>query len=312
MDLKQITYFLAIVTAGSFTAAADELYVSQSSLSKQIRALEKELDAVLFDRDQRRIKLTPLGEAFLPHARRVHDAYDAMLVTLADAKGLAPAFAVAAIPVIAQYRVTSAIVRFRAAFPDISFTLEEREAAVIAPGMESHRYDLAIMRSNFLDDALYTSIPITRDRFVLAVAATHPLALRAEVALAELAGLPFVMFDRGTIVRELADDACRAAGFTPTAVYSSTRVESVLGMVAASSGVALIMEQVVAYHEHAGVVVVPLAEQIESTVVIAHPKRRRLSQSARTFVDFVAAHSGEGMSPAGNRQQSLPVDETAF
>ena len=309
MDLKQITYFLAIVTAGSFTAAADELYVSQSSLSKQIRALEKELDAVLFDRDQRRIKLTPLGEAFLPHARRVHDAYDAMLVTLADAKGLAPAFAVAAIPVIAQYRVTSAIVRFRAAFPDISFTLEEREAAVIAPGMESHRYDLAIMRSNFLDDALYTSIPITRDRFVLAVAATHPLALRAEVALAELAGLPFVMFDRGTIVRELADDACRAAGFTPTAVYSSTRVESVLGMVAASSGVALIMEQVVAYHEHAGVAVVPLEEQIESTVVIAYPKHRRLSQPARTFVDFIASHSREdGLSPTDNRPQSVPGD----
>lgn len=306
MDLKQIAYFLAIVTCGSFTAAADELYISQSSLSKQIRALERELDAELFDRNQRKVRLTPLGEVFLPHARHLQDGYGAMLVTLSEAKGVTPAFAVAAIPVIAQYRITSAIAHFRTAFPEVPFTLEEREAAAIVPGMEDRRYDLAIMRNNVLDETLYTTVPIAQDRFVLAVAATHPLAMQPCVALSELAGLPFVMFDQGTTVRELAEEACRAAGFTPTIVYSSTRVESVLGMVAADSGVALIMEQVVTHHDHTGVAVVPLVEQIDSMVVIAYPKDRRLSQPTRAFVDFVATHMHEndGLPPAENRQQS--------
>lgn len=99
MDLTQIAYFLAIVDAGSFTAAAEELYISQSSLSKQIRALEKELNADLFDRGRRQIELTPWGKAILPHARHLHEAHEAMLVTLAEAKGTVPTFAVAAIQI---------------------------------------------------------------------------------------------------------------------------------------------------------------------------------------------------------------------
>ena len=69
MELKQIRYFLAIVEVGSFSVAADELYISQSSLSKQISALEKELGVRLFDRSKRQIALTAAGEACLKHAQ---------------------------------------------------------------------------------------------------------------------------------------------------------------------------------------------------------------------------------------------------
>ncbi len=96
------------------------------------------------------------------------------------------------------------------------------------------------------------------------------------------------MFDRGTVVHELAVDACRAAGFEPRIFYASLRVESVLGLVASNSGVALMMEKVFAYHRHPDVVAIPLEEVIESTIVLAAPKDRKLPHAAKLFMEFVA------------------------
>ena len=72
MEIRQIQYFLSIVDTGSFSAAADEHYISQSSLSKMIIALEKELTVTLFDRSKRKVSLTEAGEAFLRHARKLN------------------------------------------------------------------------------------------------------------------------------------------------------------------------------------------------------------------------------------------------
>ena len=82
MEIRQIQYFLSIVETGSFSAAADEHYISQSSLSKVIIALEKELGVPLFDRSKRKVFLTEAGEAFLGHARKLNADYKAMVVEL--------------------------------------------------------------------------------------------------------------------------------------------------------------------------------------------------------------------------------------
>lgn len=97
-----------------------------------------------------------------------------------------------------------------------------------------------------------------------------------------------IMFDRGTVVHELAVDACRAAGFEPRIFYASLRVESVLGLVASNSGVALMMAQLVAYHRHPEVVAIPLEEVIESDIVLAAVQGRRLPHTAKLFLEFVA------------------------
>ena len=82
MEIRQIQYFLSIVETGSFSAAADEQFISQSSLSKKIIALEKEFGVSLFDRSKRKVFLTEAGETFLEHARKINLAYQAMVVDL--------------------------------------------------------------------------------------------------------------------------------------------------------------------------------------------------------------------------------------
>jgi len=86
MEMKQVKYFLTVAELGSFSAAADNLYISQSSLSKQIMALEKELGFALFDRSKRMIVLTEAGATFRKYARRLHDEYEEMLDNLKQYK----------------------------------------------------------------------------------------------------------------------------------------------------------------------------------------------------------------------------------
>jgi DNA-binding transcriptional LysR family regulator len=290
MDITQVQYVLAVAATGSFSAAADELYISQSSLSKQIMALEKELGVALFDRSKRQIALTPAGAVFLEHARTIDAAQRALLADLARFKA-APMLRIVAIPVIAQYGITDHVARFRSAHPDIDLVLDEREASAILPALASQQYDLAFLRNNYLDPAAYVTHPVAHDRMVVVVARTHRLAGRASLALAELANENHIMFDRGTVVHELAVDACRAAGFEPRIFYASLRVESVLGLVASNAGVALMMAQLVAYHRHPEVVAIPLDEGIESDIVLAAVRGRKLPHTARLFMEFVGKTS---------------------
>lgn len=293
MEIRQVRCVLAVAAMGSFSAAAEELYLSQSSLSKQIIALEQELGCVLFDRSRRKVALTPAGAAFLRHARTIDDAYQALLTELGEHRA-APSLAIVAIPVIAQYGITAHIGEFRRAQPQIELQLEEREAAGILPALNAHQFDLAFVRDNYLEAEQYHLQRIAGDQMLVVVSCRHPLAARASVALAELAGENHIMFDRGTVVHELAVDACRAAGFEPRIFYASLRVESVLGLVASNSGVALMMEKVARYHSHPDVVMLTLEEMVASTIVLAAPRNRKLSWPARLFWQFMEARLASG------------------
>lgn len=288
MDIKQVEYFLKVVETGSFSAAADDLYISQSSLSKQIMALETELGFLLFDRTKRKIVITPAGKTFLPHARNLHTAYLSMLVDVAPHK-TAPTLSIIAIPVIAQYDITAQIARFNLAYPQIQLALEEREAAAILPALTNQQFDLAFLRDNYLDKNLYNCIEVAHDYFQVILSQQHPLAGKPRLCMADLANENFIMFDKGTGVHELTVEACHLAGFEPRIFYASLRVESILGLVASNSGVALMMKKVFDYHKHPEVVSVPLQEAISSNLVLAWPRQKRLSGAASSFVDFISS-----------------------
>ena len=290
MDFTQVQYVLAVAATGSFSGAADELYISQSSLSKKIIALERELGVTLFDRSRRQIALTPAGAAFVEHGRVIDDAGRSLLAALGEFKAT-PTLRIVAIPVIAQYGIAETISQFRDRHPEIALTLEEREASAILPALESQQFDLAFLRDNYLDRADFRLCEVVKDRLKVAISRKHRFAGRSSLALAALADENHIMFDKGTVVHELAVDACRAAGFEPRIFYASLRIESVLGLVASNSGVALMMEKVVAYHRHPDVLAIALDELIESCIVLAAPRATRLSRPARLFMDFVAEQS---------------------
>ena len=286
MEFKQVECFLEIVKTGSFTAAADELYITQSCVSKYIFALEKELGFPLFDRNKRKIAITQAGEIFLKHARNLHSDYQSMLAELSQYK-TTPYFSILAIPVIAQYGITTYLGQFRSSFPQLYFTLEEREASSILTALNNNQYDMAFIRDNYLDKSTHSFLHITGDKLLVVVSKNHHYANRQTISLADLANENFIMFDKGTVVHELTLDACRSAGFEPRIFYASLRIESILGLVSSNSGVALMMEKIYNFHRPEDVVAIPLDETIESNLVLAWLADKKLSRPARIFIEFI-------------------------
>jgi DNA-binding transcriptional LysR family regulator len=287
MEIKQIQYFLSVVDSGSFSAAADDLYISQSSLSKQILALEKYLDVQLFDRSKRKIALTDAGKAFQKHAMDIHEIHEAMLLDLRDFRMTPASLSIAAIPVIAQYGITSYVAQFRRAYPKVDLVLDEREASTVLPALSQHKYELAFVRDYGIDTDQYATLEVVRDRMMVAVSRNHDMADRKSISLAELSDENFIMFNKGTLVYELAVTACQSEGFEPRVFYSSLRGASIIGLVASNSGIALMMEKVLDYYRNPDVLAIPLEKNIESRIVIAYLRNDPLSQSAKTFLQFM-------------------------
>jgi DNA-binding transcriptional LysR family regulator len=287
MDILQIQYFLSIVETGSFSAAADEHFISQSSLSKKIMALEKELGVPLFDRSKRKIFLTDAGEVFLEHARKINVAYKAMIVDLNGYKSDTDIFSIAAIPVIAQYGITTYIAQFREVYPNIQFTLEEIDGLNILPALEEHRFDLAFTRHNFLDNEKFISLELCKDKLLVAVSNKNRHAARSRISIKELSDDNFIVFDRVTDLHKLIMEECKKAGYDPMIFYSSHRKVSVFALVGANIGLALLPSKIYEYHKHPDVLAIPLEEYIECNIVLAYLKNKKLPKAANVFVDFI-------------------------
>jgi DNA-binding transcriptional LysR family regulator len=287
MEIRQIQYFLSIVETGSFSAAADEHFISQSSLSKKIIALEEELGVPIFDRSKRKVSLTEAGEAFLEHARKIDVAHKAMSVDLNGYKSDTDTFSIAAIPVITQYRITSYFAQFQDLYPDIHFTLEEIHGLNIFPALEERRFDVAITRNNFLDHDKFTSFEIRKDKLLVVVSPKNRHASRSSISIKELSDDNFIVFDKVTDLHQLIMEECKKAGFDPTIFYSSHRKVSVFGLVGANIGLALMPSKIFDYHKHPDVLAIPLVENIECNVVLTYLKNKKLPKSAKLFIEFL-------------------------
>lgn len=293
MDIKQVEYFVSIAETGSFSLAAEALYISQSSLSKQIIALEKELGVKLLDRSQRKIALTEAGKIFLKHALKMKETHRSLEAELGEYKKATPSLKIVAIPVIAQYGITTHLAQFQKAYSDINFTIEERQASTALPALGQNKYDLAFARDYKIDAAIFSYFSILSDRFVAVVSCDHHLAQRKSIALNELADENFIMFNDGTLMHELSVNACKSAGFEPRVFYTAARTTSIIGMVASNIGVSLIMEKVLNYYQRSDVIAIPLKQTVESKIILAYPKDRKLSKSAKAFLEYMKKQVGE-------------------
>jgi LysR family transcriptional activator of glutamate synthase operon len=287
MDSRQVHYFLTIVKTGSFSAAADELYISQSSLSKQIMALEKELGIQLFDRSKRQITLTEAGRIFLKYAHNIDEAHNSIRLDLEALKPGPESLSIVAIPVLAQYGIPNHIARFRETHPSIHFTLEEREGMSVLPALNSESFDLAFVRDNIVDKEQYSGLEISKDILVVVISLRNRFASRESLSMAELSNENFIMFDKGTILHNLLIQECNKAGFEPRIFYASLHIEDIIGLVASNIGIALMPEKLFEYDQHADVVSIPLVETVESNVVLVAPKNKKPSRAARTFIEFM-------------------------
>jgi DNA-binding transcriptional LysR family regulator len=293
MDLKQAQYFLAIVERGSFSAAAAHHFISQSSLSKRIIALEEELGVALFDRSKRQVSLTEAGEAFLTHAQKLNETYFSLISDLDDFKYEGESLTIATVPVITEYGITNLIADYRKHHPEVNIDIEELDGLNILPALDEHRFDLAFTRYNYLDPNQYESLMVHKDKFIVIVSKNNPLAEKSLLSLNDLRDQNFIVFDKVTGLQRLLIDECNQCGFEPTIFYSSHRKMSVFGLVGANVGIALTPLKIYEYHKTPEVTAIPLEETIYCHIVLVYRKNKKLPAAAVSFAEYIKNHAQE-------------------
>ena len=247
LDVRRLRVLREVSLRGSFSAAAQALAYSQSAVSQQIAALEREAGTRLVERDTRGVRLTEAGQALVRRADTILaelDAADAELAALAGLRGgrvRLSTFASAATALL-----PAAVTAFRADHPEVQVELSLVEATAEAlDGVRAGRADLALLTQPVdqpLPD-LVEAHPLFEDPMLIVLPAGHPLARRRALALADLAGEPWVLgggpgcSDRDTVLR-----ACHAAGFEPrvTVAFPTDDYNATQGMVAAGAGITLL------------------------------------------------------------------------
>lgn len=273
MQIQYYKEFVVLAETLNFWAAAEALFISQSVLSKHIRAMERELGAPLFVRTSRRVALTELGQKLLPTARRICDLQ-------AKAEALARQAAhsgrvrlrVAALPDIAHYGFSQAVIRFQRQFPEAELEVEEMDTQPAREALLAGRCDLAICRESgeappaepLQTHALFC------ERLMAVLPAGHALAGQQEAPLAEMANDGFALIARGSLPYSLCVQACQNAGFTPHIQYTGHRIDSILDMAAAGC-TALLFERHLpaAAARPGGIRVLPVTPPVYSTVYLA-------------------------------------------
>jgi DNA-binding transcriptional LysR family regulator len=289
MELRHLRYFVTVAEELHFGRAARRLHLSQPPLSMQIKSLEQELGTPLLLRTQRRVALTAAGEAFLKEAReilaRVGTATEA---ARRAARGETGELAVAFVS-IADYSVLPLALRaFRQRSPGIRLTLREATTDVQLRELIDERTDVGFMLSPVTDERLQV-LPLLRERLVAALPERHPAATgTGRISLKRLADSPFILIPRHVAPR-LHNNIigyCAAAGFNPRVEQEAVQMQTIVSLVSAGLGVALIPESL-RHLGRTGVVYRTLREPSPLTEIVLAWRARDARPALQRFVDAV-------------------------
>ncbi len=243
MELRHLRYFAAVAEELQFGRAARKLHISQPPLSMQIRALEEELGVTLLNRTQRSVSLTQAGNALLAEARHILARVDqAILTTKRAGRGEIGELLVGFISV-ADYNVLPEVLReFRRRFPLVNLTLREATTDTQLRDLVAGRIDVGFVLPPVNEPAL-ESVAILREPLIAALPEKHPLARKpGKLALEKLKDASFILFPRPN-APGLYDDivsCCKAAGFSPRVEQEAIQMQTIVSLVSAELGVALI------------------------------------------------------------------------
>jgi DNA-binding transcriptional LysR family regulator len=240
MELRQLRYFVAVAEELHFRRAAERLHISQPPLSQQIRALEDELGFALLARTRRRVQLTPAGEAFLRDARALLGELEgavagARRIDAGQTGRLRVSFVGSALLSI----VPGTVERFRQDRPGVELELRERATVDQLRAVRAGIADVGLVRPPIDDDGELAVRTVLRERTVAALPAGHRLAALRRVPLRRLAAEPLVLFPRDQ-APGFHDLLISALGGAPQVIQYAPEMLTIIGLVAAGTGVSLV------------------------------------------------------------------------
>ncbi|WP_344533861.1 LysR family transcriptional regulator [Streptomyces albiaxialis] len=297
MDLLQLRYFRTVARYEHMSRAADELHVSQPSLSRTVARLEAELGTPLFDREGRRIRLNQYGAVFLRHVERALSELDDGRRALREARG----GGLGKVSVACETLLTIAglLARFRAAFPRADVRLFQADAAEMERRLRAREVDFCVA-SQALTGPDLDSVELMREEVLLAVPLGHRLAGRESVTIAEIAEESFVATRPGNWQRALLDRLFAAEGRTPEVTCEGDEPGATQDLISAGLGIGLVpaMSHQVARQvgTHAPVAWTRVdAPDCHRVLTLVWRRGAHLSEAGRAFREFTTGRSLRSM-----------------
>ena len=240
MNLRDLKYLLALADHKHFGRAAAACFVSQPTLSTQIKKLEDELGVSLVERAPRKVMLTPAGRDAAERARRIVAEVEQMKEGARRSQDPeAGTVRLGIFPTLGPYLLPHVIPRIRERFPNLELLLVEEKSDVLLSRLHEGRLDAALLALPVNDDQLHSEF-LFEEPFLLAVPEGHPLAKRDSLSLAELDNQKLLLLEDGHCLREQALEVCRLSGANEKSEFRATSLETLRQMVAANVGITLL------------------------------------------------------------------------
>src|SRR5688500_16907401 len=240
MNLRDLRYLVALADHRHFGRAADASFVSQPTLSTQIRKLEEELGVSLVERAPRKVMLTPIGRDIAERARRIVAEADQLKEAARRSQDPeAGTVRLGLFPTLGPYLLPHVVPRIRERFPRLELLLVEEKSDAILARLREGRLDAGLLALPVHDDQLHVEF-LFEESFLLAVSEHHPLAKRVSLSLQELGQQRLLLLEDGHCLRDQALDVCQLAGAHEMTGFQATSLETLRQMVAANVGVTLL------------------------------------------------------------------------
>lgn len=240
MNLRDLKYLVALADLRHFGKAADACFVSQPTLSTQIRKLEDELGVVLVERAPRKVMLTAAGLDVVQRARRI--VADVEQMREAARRSRDPesgTLRLGVFPTLGPYLLPHVVPTLRARFPQLELLLIEEKSDELLQRLREGKLDAALLALPLHDDQLHAEF-LFEEPFVVAAPQQHPLARRSTLDAAELSDETLLLLEDGHCLRDQALDVCRLSGAREKSGFRATSLETLRQMVAAGVGVTLL------------------------------------------------------------------------
>ena len=288
--LRQLQFFMALMRRQSFSKAADDCFVSQSTLSSAIKEMEALLDRQLVDRSTRSFALTPAGEEVAKRAAAILASAEDLVRAASERRPLEGAFHLGVIPTIAPFVLPKATVKLQKAYPKLELFLREDLTAALAERLAAGLIDAALMAFPY-DMPGIDVIEIAEDPFWFACNTDHPLAQRVSLRKEELKGCDLLLLEDGHCLREHAIDACQLASRETGASFGGTSLFTLAQMARSGLGATLLPDMAVreGLAKTAGLAAVPFRDPKPARKIgIAWRRGSGRREEAVAIADIVA------------------------
>lgn len=295
MNIAWFREFTVLADTSNYLEASEQLFISQSTLSKHIKALEEELGLLLFDRSTRKVRLSPAGRILLGYARNIAEAEFAFQVAARNHKeSLQGKVVIEAIPTLPQYSITDIISAFQKQYPHYCVNVLAGKRRDPEEDLRSGFCELAFIRryQGFETPADLEEIPFfPQDDMVAVLPRGHRLAGEELIRLEQLGDEAFITLEEDSKLHDLFRSACQRAGFFPKISFTCNEVGSILDLVTQGAGVALLMRghtirpKAGNFADEQPFAVRALLPRIHTSLNVCYCKDRPLSAAAQAFLD---------------------------